>query len=61
MSDNLYNNLSIDFGTCNTVITYKSNNNILHILDEISGDVLIPSIILFIKEEINPNLKVCRI
>ena len=58
LHNNLHNNLSIDFGTCNTVITYKSNDKLLHILDEISGDVLIPSIILFIKEEINPNLKV---
>jgi molecular chaperone DnaK (HSP70) len=57
MSNNLYNNLSIDFGTCNTVITYKYDDNILHILDEVTGDVLIPSTILFIKDEINPNFK----
>jgi molecular chaperone DnaK (HSP70) len=49
-------NLSVDFGTCNTVIGYKSDDKILHVLDEVSGDVLIPSIILFIKEEIDPNL-----
>jgi molecular chaperone DnaK (HSP70) len=55
MSNNLHNNLSIDFGTCNTVIAYKYDDKILHILDEVTGDVLIPSTILFIKEEINPN------
>jgi molecular chaperone DnaK (HSP70) len=62
MSNNLlnnqHNNLSIDFGTCNTVIAYKSDDKLLHILDEVSGDVLIPSTILFIKDEINSNLKV---
>lgn len=58
MIDNSLNNFSIDFGTCNTVISYKSNDKILHILDEVSGDVLIPSTILFIKDEINPNFKV---
>jgi molecular chaperone DnaK (HSP70) len=62
MSNNLFNNthnnLSIDFGTCNTVIAYKSDDKLLHILDEVSGDVLIPSTILFIKDEINSDLKV---
>lgn len=57
MDNTLFNNFSIDFGTCNTVITYKSNNNIYHVLDEISGDVLIPSVILFVKDEITPELK----
>lgn len=57
MESTIFNNLSIDFGTCNTVIAYKSNEKILHVLDEVSGDVLIPTTILFIKDEINPNLK----
>lgn len=62
MSNNLlnnpHNNLSIDFGTCNTVIAYKSDDKLLHVLDDVSGDVLIPSTILFIKDEINPDSKV---
>lgn len=37
--------LAIDFGTCNSVISYFYNNNIHHILDETSGDVLIPSVL----------------
>lgn len=57
MEINTFNNFSIDFGTCNTVITYNSNDNICHVLDEVSGDVLIPSVILFIKDEITPDLK----
>ena len=60
MEHNIFNNFSIDFGTCNTVITYKSLENsstILHVLDEISGDILIPSTILFFKDEITPDLK----
>jgi molecular chaperone DnaK (HSP70) len=57
MNNTIFNNFSIDFGTCNTVITYKSNDNILHVLDELSGDVLIPSVILFVKDEITPELK----
>jgi len=54
-------NLAIDFGTCNTVIGYKSNDKILHVLDEVSGDVLIPSTILFIKDEIDTNLNVSQL
>jgi molecular chaperone DnaK (HSP70) len=57
METNTFNNFSIDFGTCNTVITYNSNDILYHILDEISGDVLIPTVILFIKDEITPELK----
>ena len=58
MNNNAFNNFTIDFGTCNTVITYKSNDLINHILDDMSGDVLIPSVILFIKDEINDNMKI---
>ena len=58
MDNNIFNNFSIDFGTCNTVVAYKSNDKLLHILDEVSGDVLIPTTILFIKDEITPSLKI---
>ena len=41
-------NICIDFGTCNTTVSYTDENNkIKHILNEITGDVLIPSIIYF--------------
>lgn len=52
------NNLSIDFGTCNTVISYKTDGNIMHILDDVSGDMLIPSTILFLKDEITPDMNI---
>jgi molecular chaperone DnaK len=39
--------IAIDFGTCNSVISYFFNNNIHHIIDETSGDVLIPSKLSF--------------
>ena len=44
---NLY--VSIDFGTCHTVISYIDNVDfkINHILDNITGDVLIPTTIYF--------------
>jgi molecular chaperone DnaK len=56
--NNAINDMAIDFGTCNTVISYKQNDKIFHILDDNSGDVLIPSTILFFKDEINSNFKV---
>ena len=46
-------NIAIDFGTCNTVISYLKNNTIDpltsfgHINDSITGDVLIPTTIYF--------------
>lgn len=59
METNTFNNFSIDFGTCNTVITCKSSDNSLyHILDDVSGDVLIPSVILFINEHITSEMKI---
>ena len=61
LENNILFNLSIDFGTCNTVIGYKSNDKILHVLDDMSGDVLIPSTILFIKNEIEPDLKISQL
>ena len=41
--------ISIDFGTCHSVISYIDNEEfkINHIFDRISGDVLIPTTIYF--------------
>lgn len=46
-------NFCIDFGTCNTVISYMIDENILQIQDDITGDVLLPSTIYFVSQEIN--------
>ena len=45
-------NICIDFGTCNTVISYFQDNNLLQIIDDYSGDVLIPTTLFFIKENL---------
>jgi molecular chaperone DnaK (HSP70) len=51
MNDNL--NIAIDFGTCNTVISYFKNNQINHINNSITGDVLIPTTLYFDELVIN--------
>ena len=61
LQNNIILNLSIDYGTCNTVIGYESDGKLLHVLDEVSGDVLIPSTILFIKDEIDANLNASQL
>lgn len=51
-------NFSCDFGTSNTVISYLNNSsNIEYINDEITGDILIPSTIYFLNDEINEDLQ----
>jgi molecular chaperone DnaK (HSP70) len=45
-------NICIDFGTCNTVISYSQDNSILQITDEITGNILIPTTIYFISESL---------
>lgn len=51
-------NFSCDFGTSNTVISYLNNSdNIEYINDDITGDILIPSTIYFLNEEINEDLQ----
>ena len=55
---NSNHNICIDFGTSNTVVSYLLDTNILQLNDEISGDVLIPTVIYFIPEKITSNLKV---
>lgn len=52
-------NFSCDFGTSNTVISYlNESSNIEHIQDEITGDILIPSSIYFLNDEIDENIKI---
>ena len=52
MNNQIY--LSIDFGTCNTVISYFLSDNIIKQLsDNISNDVLIPSTLYFLSDNIN--------
>lgn len=46
------NYICIDFGTCNTVISYFHDNKILQLCDDTFGDCFIPSTIYFIPENI---------
>ncbi len=42
------NNICIDFGTCNTVISYTDENNMIkHIFNPVTGDILIPTTLYF--------------
>jgi molecular chaperone DnaK (HSP70) len=45
-------NICIDFGTCNSVISYIEDGVLKQIQDDITGDVLIPTTIYFINSEI---------
>lgn len=63
LSNNNSEYLAIDFGTCNSVISLIQNSNssvnsIQHILDDFSGDVLIPTTIYFYKDAIDENLSI---
>jgi molecular chaperone DnaK (HSP70) len=63
ISNNNGEYLAIDFGTCNSVISLIQNSNasvntIQHILDDFSGDVLIPTTIYFYKDAIDENLSI---
>ena len=50
------NYICIDFGTCNTVISYIQDNNICQITDDITGNVLIPTTLYFLSENINEDI-----
>ena len=50
-------NICIDFGTCNSVISYIKDGVLKQIQDDITGDVLIPTTIYFINSEIVINKK----
>ena len=56
-------NICIDFGTCNSVISYfgdnsnnSNSNNNKFVYNSANGDVLIPTTLYFIKQEIKPNM-----
>ena len=51
-------NICIDFGTCNTVVSYIQDLNIKQIQDNTTGDILIPSTIYFISQNIILNKKI---
>lgn len=51
-------NICIDFGTCNTVISYIQDNILKQIQDDLTGDVLIPTTIYFISKNIKINTKI---
>ena len=40
-------NICIDFGTCNSVVSYVEDNVLKQISDDMTGDVLIPSTLYF--------------
>jgi molecular chaperone DnaK (HSP70) len=50
-------NICIDFGTCNSVISYIEDDTLKQIYDEVSGDVLLPTTIYFISDNIKHNDK----
>jgi molecular chaperone DnaK (HSP70) len=50
-------NICIDFGTCNSVISYIEDGILKQIQDDITGDILIPTTIYFINSEIKINKK----
>lgn len=54
-------NICIDFGTCNSVISYIEDNVIKQIQDEITSDVLIPSTLYFISSNIKINTKITEL
>ena len=54
-------NISIDFGTCNSVVSYVEDNVLKQISDDMSGDVLIPSTIYFISSNIKINTRITEL
>ena len=52
--------ISIDFGTCNSVISIIDDNKyincIQHIFDDFSGDILIPTTIYFYNNELTEDI-----
>ena len=58
--NNIIMYISIDFGTCNSVISIIDDNKyincIQHIFDDFTGDILIPTTIYFYNNEITENI-----
>jgi molecular chaperone DnaK (HSP70) len=51
-------NICIDFGTCNSVISYVEDGILKQIQDDMTGDILIPSTIYFISHQIKAGTKI---
>lgn len=51
-------NICIDFGTCNTVISYIQDNVLKQIQDDLTCDVLIPTTIYFVSKNIKINTNI---
>jgi len=51
-------NICIDFGTCNSVISYVEDGILKQIQDDMNGDVLIPSTIYFTQSNIRIGTKI---
>lgn len=54
-------NICIDFGTCNSVISYVEDNILKQITDDISGDVLIPSTLYFLSSNLKINSQISKL
>ena len=55
---NLNYNLCIDFGTCNTVISYIEDSNLKQIQNDMTGDILIPTTLYFVSSNLSTNKKI---
>lgn len=54
-------NICIDFGTCNTVVSYVEDGVLKQITDDMTGDILIPSTLYFISSNIKINTKISEL
>lgn len=54
-------NICIDFGTCNSVISYIEDGILKQIQDDVTGDILIPSTIYFNNNEMNISKKITEL
>ena len=54
-------NICIDFGTCNSVISYVEDNVLKQISDDMTDDVLIPSTLYFISSNIKINTRISQL
>ena len=54
-------NICIDFGTCNSVVSYVEDGILKQIQDEMNGDVLIQSTIYFIQSNIKIGTKISNL
>ena len=51
-------NICVDFGTCNTVVSYTIDDKISQLTDDITGDILIPTVIYFVSDKITSQTKI---